>query len=200
MHTWVIDEINRRRCSSQVLIDSVYDGFLKEEGSRGCCSFTVKFSEAELLMKHFGVGQISELVGKSFVNEKAFSDSALNLLLVQIQHNGNYTPPSHESLLQRAAEAMAKMKEPDFSDVDKETVYDAFQKEWGYGSQADSKWLVNFANKIYKLSRCEVMLVKAISHDGFPNVLGPAEYLFLIKGYLRQRVVIGPYSTPVEFY
>lgn len=93
---------------------------------------------------------------------------------------------------------MAHIEVPDFSDVDDETVHDAFAQVWD-GFRAEAAWLKTFKAQIVVASRGAVELQDADANDFSVRVKGPAEYLMLVRGSERQKVILGPYSHPVEF-
>lgn len=167
-------------------------------GSELVVSSGFDYAEVMLLMQHFRVDNIPHLVGQSFQSERGDASSALDLLLTQIRHGGKYVPPATEELRQRAAESMACGKQPDYSGIDDETVYRAFAEVWN-GFKADVIWMNSFKAEISQISDGQAVLLDA-DHETFSaRVKGPANYLMLVYGGVRQKVIMGPYSTPVSF-
>jgi len=176
--------------------EAFYSWGLAQVGSNWTTSSGFSYSKVMLLMKHFNVAHASQLVGKTFESEKYEATSALDLLLVQIAHGGKYTPPSTQTVRNRALASLANMECPDFSDLDDETVAKAFAEVWG-GWEADEEWLADFTKKLDLLGG--VLLRKADYNTFSMRVKGPASYLELVKGDKVQKIILGPYSTPISF-
>jgi len=88
------------------------------------------------------------------------------------------------------------MECPDFSDLDGQTVADAFREVWG-GWEADETWLADFTKKLDLLGG---VLLRKANYESFSiRVKGPASYLELVKGDKVQKIIVGPYSTPIIF-
>jgi hypothetical protein len=200
MYTWVIYKMKLNQFCKSTPTDpnASYMWDLHMKDSDWITGSGTTYAKVALLMKHFGVEKPEELEGKSFTSERDSAGSALDLLLVQIRNGGNYTPPSHEEIRLRAATAMAKFERPDYSDVDDETVFDAFQEVWG-GWHAEENWLNWLKAKIQDLSQGRVVLLEADVNDFSMRIKGPANYMMLQRGEECQLVVIGPYSHPVTF-
>lgn len=158
----------------------------------------LNYSEVELLMKRFRVQTASELVGKTFQSNKRDAQSALYLLLTQICHDMQYIVPSYQSLRDRAAVALAQMTKPDYGDVDEDAIQEAFFEVWDR-DMAKKTWFNAFKAQISQMSNGQVSLIDSESREGFPCIQGPANYCVLVKGKRRQKVILGPYSTPVTF-
>lgn len=117
----------------------------------GVTGWSIESSELEPLLKHFQVETLEELQGKHFESPKRGAISALDFFLVQLKHNGNYKPPSKQKLIIRAARALANMEEPDFSDVDSDTVCSAFLEPWNFFN-LDEKWMRMFTGMVDPIS------------------------------------------------
>jgi len=178
--------------------DAFYSWTLRPTDSQWTTSSGFGYSIVMLLMKYFKVTTASGLVGKIFISNREEASSALNLLLTQIRHGGEYTPPGHESLRFLATKALASMTEPDFSNVDDQTVYEAFQEVWE-GFCANKDWLNAFKAQISQLSAGKVALLDCDPNEFNTRVKGPANYLVLVSGDHRQKIILGPYATPVQF-
>lgn len=176
--------------------DAHYMWELSRVGSTWVVSSGFDYLKVMLLMKHFGVNRPSQVVGKIFESERDDTCSALDLLLTQIAHGGNYTPPSAKAIRDRALLALADMRCPDYSDLDDETVYHAFAEAWN-GFEADEDWFADFTAKIQALGG--VQLRKADPKTFSTHVRGPAMYLEIVKGSTVYKLILGPYSTPITF-
>lgn len=178
---------------------ALYECKLAVVGWNGNQSFGIPYKDVKQLMAYFGVNKPEELAEKTFESSKTDGPAAINYLVVLQKHGGFYTPPSDAELFERTAQAMSKMKCPDFSDVDEDTVYNAFRKFWE-GFIVDHDWLYNLNKRIVELSKGKVKLVKGNPEDFPVHVKGPAEYLLLKKGKETIKIIIGPYNKPVGFY
>ena len=176
--------------------DAFYSWGLSRAGSNYKTLSGFSYSKVMLLMMHFKVTDASQLVGMTIESEKNGECSALDLLLIQIAHGGKYTPPSAKTVRDRALVSLANMECPDFSDLDDETVANAFSDVWN-GWEADQEWLADFSKKLELLGG--VLLRKADSKDFSMRVKGPASYLELVKDGKVQKIILGPYSTPITF-
>lgn len=104
----------------------------------------------------------------------------------------------YDNLYLEAAIALSKMQCPDFSGVDDETIFDAFQEIFN-DSSINQRWVQELEARIADLSDEEVLLQTADSEKFSMRIKGPAAYLALVKGNEIQRFTIGPYSTPISF-
>ena len=178
---------------------ALYEYQMSAEGSNWLVRSGITYEEVERLLAYFDVKTPNELQDKTFKSQKDDHSLAVNYLITVQKYGGKYTPPSDEELYRQTAVAMSKMKCPDFSDIDKDTVFTAFLKVWeGFSAEAD--WMQNLQNRISALSNGQVVLSKGNSKDFPTRVRGPAEYLMLTKGKQSIMVIMGPYSTPVSFY
>lgn len=179
-----------------------YSYSVKEQGSNWVMSSGITYQELEPLLPIFEVGRPEDLVGKSFQSPAQDFQSAISLLITQVQHeikHGTpYIPPTEEDLYERAAVALGNMECPDFSEVDDETVFNAFHNAFDF-FHANEDWLHRFQERIHELSEGTVQLQKTRIEDFSIRIKGPAEYLLLVRGEQTQRVTLGPYSTPVSF-
>lgn len=201
MNTWIIESILQNPFDynhSTTDPEALYMWSLRLQGENAVTESSMSFAEAMELMRHFRVKDSSQLAGKKFQSERSNASSALNLLLIQIRHGGKYVPPTHESIRERVAQSLAKMEEPDFSDIDDETIFESFIDVWDIMS-AKPEWLKKFTARIAEISNGRVSLIKAEPRNFSARVLGPAEYLMLVQGKQKQRIILGPYSTPVSF-
>lgn len=180
--------------------DTLYSWRISRTDSNWTTSSSITFSDVQLLMDHFGVNDPSKLIDKTFETPDDYSDPslALDLLLKKIQHGGSYNPPSSDQLISRAINALAAMNCPDFSDVDSQTVYEAFQGTFQMFSPK-TDWLKWFKEQISVRSLGEVQMDDANVDDFKVRVRGPADYLMLVRGNQKIRVIFGPYSTPFSF-
>ncbi len=171
---------------------------LSQEGSSWKTGSGFNYADVMQLMKHFKVQTAAELVGLTFESEKNEASSALDFLLVQIRHGGSYTPPSGQIVRNRVLASLANLEQPDLSDLDGETIANAFREVWG-DWEADETWLSKLMDDICYFSTGQVHLRKADSNTFSVHIKGPASYLELVKGGTVQKIIIGPYSTPVSF-
>jgi hypothetical protein len=200
MKVWELSEVKKNPFDKRADTDpdAIYSITISEQGSYWSTRSGITYRELMPILSHFKVNRPEDLTGKTFTNTRESATSALNLLIVEISHGGEYTPPSEESLHERAIVALGNMQCPDFSDVDDETVYNAFRKAFN-GSRIDEKWLCWFQKRISTSSNGRVQLQKANIDEFSMRVMGPAEYLILAADERRQRVILGPYSRPVSF-
>ena len=200
MKVWEFVEVKKNPFNEEpdTAPNALYSYILREQGSDWKMGSSMTYKEVKLLLGHFGIEKPEELAEKTFSGARESPSSALNLLIVQIKHGGDYIPPTEETLYERAASALSNMECPDFSDVDDETVFKAFHKKFNW-FDVDEKWFYSFQERISALSNGTVQLQKADVEDFSVRVKGPAECLLLIKGNKKQRVILGPYSTPISF-
>lgn len=177
---------------------ALYSYYVRRVGDDGMEGSSFFYSEIFPLLSHFGIQKPEELVGKTFESTHWAFNMALNYLVIEIQHDFQYTPPSKEELYERAAVSLSNMTCPRFLNVDKNTVASAFGETFDF-FHACPEWLDWFSRRIRELSEGEVDLVKANPDDFEARVRGPAEYLELVKGGYRQKLILGPYSTPISF-
>lgn len=176
-----------QKAATDSLAIYMYD--VSVEGDKRIFNSGITYTEGKYLLCYFGVKTPEELTGKKFRSDKTDASFAINYLIVQQKHGGNYTPPTYDELYEMTAQAMSEMKCPDFSnEFDKETIYFAFLNALEV-PRAKKDWLQKLKNRILVLSNGKVKLVG-----------GPAEYLVLVKNKSKIKVIIGPYSTPVSFY
>lgn len=198
---WVIVEMSQNPFDKEhqsTDSDALYSWTLRPMDRQWTTSSGFSYSDVMQLMKHFEVMTAPELVGKIFISDRKDASSALNLLLVQIKHGGEYTPPELKSLRDLAAQALSRIAVPDFTDVDNQTVHEAFQEVWE-GFFADRNWLNSFKAQISQLSEGKVALLDCNPNEFSMMIKGPANYLVLVSGNRRQKVIMGPYATPIEF-
>ncbi len=199
--TWKFVKVEKNPFCEKADIDpdAIYSYDMSAEGSDWVVSSGMAYEEVKYLLALFGVKTPGELKGRTFKSQKTDASMAVDYLILMQKHGGNYTPPSDEQLYEQTALAMSKMECPDFSDVDRETVFHAFLKAW-QGFSAEKDWMQNLKNRISELSEGKVKLVEG-DYEKFPvRVKGPADYLLLIKGEKSIMVIMGPYSTPVSFH
>lgn len=174
----------------------VVDLMLPGSNVRHGCS--MKRKEIEPLLGYFNVQKPEDLVGKSFTGKRTDSRWAMNYLLLQIKHGGNYKPPTKEQLYERMAVALSKMECPNFSNVDDETLANAFSDIFsGWNIRED--WLRKFTDRILELSKNKVILQKANIEIFKCRIRGPAEYMILTDGNMEQKLILGPYINPINF-
>ncbi len=169
------------------------------------------------IVKYFGVTEPKDVIGKTFQagcevdtdGNVRFQEplNELNMIAVREMHGGQYVPPSNEVLYRRVIEALAKMQQPNFDDVDRNTVYQAFSRmyyggdnKWQMGA-ADPKFVVKLIQDIANESSERVHLLKAGRAEFHTHSsCGCEEYLKLVSSDGRvQRIIVGPYEIPVMF-
>ncbi|HOX95982.1 MAG TPA: hypothetical protein PLI45_01245 [Candidatus Woesebacteria bacterium] len=200
MRTWEIESISYIGGfgSSIAKTDprAPYSWYIREKNVILVTGSSFTYKEVSLLMKHFGVFDPKDLNGKTFESEKDYALEALELLLLETLLGRKYVPPTYEEIRNRAISSLAKMEEPDYSDVDGHTVMKAFMDVWP-GKDPDEKWFADFCQKIKDISG--VILRKADPKTFSVGILGPAEFLELVKEDKVQKVILGPYGDPVTF-
>lgn len=184
-----------------------YSYEVSENGSAWVIGSDLSYEEVKYLMAYFGVKTPGELAGKSFLSRRSDIFSAIDYLVILQKHGGKYAPPSEAELYERVAQALSQMRCPDFSEVDRETVFLAFSRQWE-GFSVNKAWLAGLRKRILALSNGQVWLLAEDRRKFSIRVKGPAEYLLLLRGSETQifedkaegqRVIIGPYSQPVIF-
>lgn len=200
MFTWQFEKIRRNRFCKEPenSPEALYSSQLKEQNSRKFEEVVLFYSELELLLLYFGVEKPEELVGKSFTCPMGDAGVAISLLISEIKHRGAYNLQTPESLYARAALALSKLECPDFSDIDKNTIWKTFSAVFN-GFRANKDWLRGLQETIRDLSDAKVALREANIDDFSVRFKGPAEYLVLVSDEKKQRVIFGPYSTPFVF-
>jgi hypothetical protein len=157
----------------------------------------VSDKDAWMLANHFGDRNIQKIVGKSFESELNDPLVALEYLVLGIKCGGCYVPPSCDEVRAKAAQALAKVKKPDFSKIDSGTVHQSFIEMWA-GKLADTNKLVTFMKAVEKYSSNKTKLMWASLND-FPIRKSNAEYLQLIRvGQRSQKLIMRP-DIPIEF-
>jgi hypothetical protein len=159
---------------------------------------SVTKSDGENLMKYFQVNNPIDLCGKTFKSETHDIHEAIELLIFSAKFDGKYVPPSNQLIYAKVARALANMKEPDFCDVDKFTIYRAFQKVYET-DETKNNWFKWLKKRIRTISQGTVSLRNARSIVFNNTILGPANYMILVSKNRIQKLTIGPYSDPVSF-
>lgn len=151
------------------------------------------------VLSHFGLrlnfGDQSKLKMKSFITSGIDSPrDAMDILIIQDKLGGKRPPIMPHVLYDRAAKALAQMKLPDFSGQDEnyvDRVFSAlFHKHTTY----------NLAKKVEEFSGGAVKMRQADAKTVFNlGVKGEADYLVLVSGENKKRLIFGPYPTPFYF-
>lgn len=199
-YEWVINEIAQNQFDDRPWDNdqAFYMWKLHQKGQEWFTSSGMDYSDVKLLMKRYKVDHPSDLTGKTFISKYSDASSALNLLVVEIKSNGKYDPPAPKDIRLMAAKALAEMELPDYSMIDSHAIYEAFAEIWK-GFDPQKGWLAWFIHEIYILSNKTVAL-EAADPDLFScRVKGPAAYMTLSDGKTTKRVILGPYSSPVQF-
>lgn len=180
----------------------------------------IRSTDVPHLQQYFEAHSVSQLTGKRFSVACSLNEhnglvtkdplEALDKLAMEAAHHGHYVPPTDEQLHARMVSALAKMQQPEFLDVDEETVYEAFSRLY-YGSattgglwderRADPKWIASLTHDIAVQSGGSVRLTHARKEDfSFVSRCGCEDY-FLLENDSgpSQRILIGPYKSPVVF-
>lgn len=199
MNTWIFAQVVRNLFDTDPPTDpsALYMVSMSLEGSAWSTTSGMSYSSFSSLLPHFGVNTPEELTGKSFQSQKDDPFGAINLLVLEIKNSGQYVPPTPEALWERAIESLARLEAPDYSDVESETVYDAYRMVFKFFS-AEEDWFSWFTGQIFERSNGKVKLEKADVNEFSSRVKGPAEYLKLVAGDREVLVILGPYSHPIS--
>ncbi len=176
----------------------------------------VRYTDVPYLMRRFDVTSPADMVGKEFSAECALREDgeygyadphdALDMIAMEELHGGRYVPPTDEELHQRVVLALLYRSEPNFMDVDENTVYEAFSRLY-FGDaenrtmRADPLWMARLARDVSRMSDGRITLVQADREDFTnPSRCMCDEYLAIENTFDQPtvRVMIGPYKTPVR--
>jgi hypothetical protein len=190
MYTWTITEFSE-------LVSGYYSwGALDRSG--GTTLSSLKESDGDNLMKYFNVTKPGDLTGKVIKSDSPDIFEALELLVFSVKFNGHYKPPSDKLIFAKVARDLSQMKEPDLSDIDRYTVYRAFQKVYE-SKETKQKWLKWLKSRVRKLSQGTVSLKNARGVKFNNSCFGEADYLILTSKNKVQKLIIGPYGDAVTF-
>jgi len=202
MNVWEFIKIKPNRFSEKNDLDpdALYSWEVSNVNNERRTGSSFHFRDVKLLMKNFFVATPEELVGKKFKTPDNYNEAciALDYFLLSIKKGGLYTPPTTEELHERAFASLSEMKCPDFSDVDDQTVFQAFHPMFKK-SKLKEKWFEIFKQKVAEKSNEEVKIKKYPIEKESTHILGPATFLLLEKGDLVIKFIFGPYGTPFEF-
>ncbi|MDB5770680.1 MAG: hypothetical protein JWM42_1054 [Burkholderia sp.] len=103
-------------------------------------------------------------------------------------------------VFERTAAALAALIEPDFHDMDPESVERAFLKVFPF-TGPDPAWIKWLQDRISSLSGAKTSL-EQIEPQSFPTLIkSPAAAYFRLKATeSEQLVVMGPFNPPVQFF
>lgn len=208
MQTWEFVEVRQNRSDKTASDDpnAPYHYTMRKNGDKWSYSSSLSYKELKPLMFHFGASKPEELAGKSFKSPREDSHNALNLLIVQIRHGGEYEPPSPRELYNILASSLAQLQIPDFSNVDDYTLYKAFA-ELFEGFKMKHEWFDWLKREIWAKSNGRLLLERADYKEFKMIIPVPVEYLVLIDQGLpsgkptgdKKRLILSPYSKPVFF-
>lgn len=168
-------------------------------GSEWTSSSGIEYHKLEVIMKYLNVYTPSELVGYTFENDADYATTAMEIWYLQALNGGTYTPPPNYVIRYRVTEALANMTQPDFSDVDGTSVFNAFADAWD-DSGIKPIWFEDLQLNVAKASNNTVILALADKSEFSVTVHGQATYAALTddKGN-RQLLILGRSSTPASF-
>ena len=178
---------------------------LRPAGGKTTYDGVIRETSVPSLFEHFGVRAARDLVGKSFAaackksrNGRLVSRDdpldVLDLLAVRQMHDGQYIPPDKEVLYRRVVQAFSQMGLPDFSDVDRNTLWVAFQELYD-GKGGPSVFVDRLARDVFAASKGNIALLRTKRQE----LCGECRmHLRLVSqdGKLLY-LVIGPYPDPV---
>jgi hypothetical protein len=170
------------------------------KGIDWCMSSGMSFEEARLIANYFGFKTPEELVQTEFEDNGDGISCTLEEFIKIQQFGADYIPPTNTVLYERVALCFSQMKCPDFSDIDRISLYKAFAVCFPR-FYVNKCWFKRLQYRVRALSQGRVRLEK--SSDHFPvRVRGSAEYLSLIDRRKNQKilVILGPYAPPITFY
>jgi len=152
-------------------------------------------ADSELLLKHFKVDHVFDLLRKTFVVSEEYIDAtyAFDWFLTNLRHDGHYQAPSVRQIFERTAKALAKMECPDFSDVDSQTLRQAFTIWFSGVHVTDSKfgWL---NTEIELRTDNQVFLRKAKIEEFRIQYHGPVALCKLCGPMYERMFVFDPFA------
>ena len=166
----------------------------------------VRETSVSSIVEHFGVRTAQDLAGKAFAApcKKARDgklvdyDDPLDVLDrfgVQRMYDGRYVPPTDDMLYHRTVQAFVQKQLPDFSDVDRKTLWKAFERLYDAGGKGPLVFVDRLARDVFAASKGSVTLVRSKKRDLCGNC---QMHLFLISADGgKQSIKIGPYPDPV---
>ena len=174
-------------------VSGIYDGVVRE-------------TSIASIAEHFGVRVAQDLAGKTFAApcKKArdgklvdYDDplDVLDLLGVQRMYDGHYVPPTDEVLYRRTVQTFAQMRLPDFSDVDRRTLWHAFERLYDAGGKGSAVFVDRLARDVFAASKGTVSLLRTNRQDLCAECR--AHLRLMSKDGALVRLVIGPYPDPV---
>ncbi len=118
------------------------------------------YPELRPLLKYFNISKAEDLKGKSFTSRYGDAQPAVKDLRLRIRQKSKEAPPAKDAAYETLAQALSRMKLPDFSDMDIDGVQAAFDAVHSCGlslsgqpdaqTQQWEKWL---RNRILKLNK-----------------------------------------------
>ena len=166
----------------------------------------VRETSVSSIAEHFGVRTAQDLVGKTFAAPCRKSRDGtfvryddpldvLDLFGIQRMYDGRYVPPTDEVLYRRMVQAFSNMKLPDFSDVDRRTLWTAFERLYDARGEGPLALVDRLARDVFMESKGKVTLSRSRKKDWCGNC---QIHLFLISADdEKYPVKIGPYPDPV---
>jgi len=197
MKVWTIASVRQQRfCDKRPdHPDAQYylEGELAGQGLVTDASLT--FKEVAELVDCFSVQGVSDIVGqKMLVSDECYSFKlALSYCLLIYRTDNTYKPPTPEQLFERTVCELSNMRCPDFSDVDKATVVNAFCRA------TTEEWLKQLKAKILARTGGDVKISDADPAE-FPEKYMQTHHLFLIGHGKAIKFFIAPIETPVRFF
>ena len=181
--------------------DARYRCFVSKDDGASREGTGCRYRDLELIMKSLMVDKPRKLVGRQFVSPTNYTEGplALDYYLTQLRHGGIYMPPAPDQIYDRIVDALARMECPDFSDIDRLTLWQAMVKWYNRFNILPARltWL---QEEVQRRSGGRVEVESANAVDFAVTVHGVATFLRLITSDDRiQRFVLTPTLPPVTF-
>jgi hypothetical protein len=167
--------------------------YLEGDQIRGKSHGSINDADLRMVMRHFGTYKDSDFVRMQFASRHTSPSAAMDLFLVTLRNGGTYNPPPYSDVLYRVTLGLANFCEPNYSDIDKDTIAAAFAMVW-----EDPQWLEQLKADIKVLSLGYVTLTIDDTRWMPTRGLGPGKYLHLILGDQTKIVCIGPHGVSMK--
>ncbi len=151
-----------------------------------------------------GLEKPAQLIGQIFYTPEYCSNpaDALDFILIQASHHGQYQPPSPEQIFISIAQSVARLEEPDLSGIDRATLRKTFVDLWenwpGLGWIPNYRWTDWLANLIVLFSEGKVKmdthLKRPKANRGFS---ARAVEFKIIYAQGQKSLIIQPSPNPV---
>ncbi len=202
MNTWTFVKLVREEISQTPPNKPIvyYSWELRKNNERPIIGSSMKEHEALSLKQFYNVDHDYQMVGMSFKSKEDNPFTALEIFILKSKNKGHYRKPNPTTIVNKFIKAMINMEEPDFSNIDKWTVYETFRNLWGDGVQPNPEWIKSIKERVVKESKSEVTVkeTKKTKDKKLPNVLGPSYFLDITDSSGHEiTAMIGPYENPL---